>query len=83
LTHGPIEPSRVAEMRVLARAIDELLNGDTKPKANGFVLLMFDMNSPDGRMNYISNANRDDMLCALKELIANFEGRMSSQEGHA
>jgi hypothetical protein len=27
-------------------------------------------------MNYISNAERADMIVALRELVANFEGRM-------
>jgi hypothetical protein len=43
-------------------------------KPYGFSLLVFDMND-SGRMNYISNANREDMLTAMKEFIAVHEGR--------
>lgn len=65
----------VANMQALARALDKLLNG-SGPKKNGFVLLTFEFgNAGQGAVNYVSNANRDDMIATMKELIARFEGR--------
>lgn len=69
-THGPIESRVVVQMNAIAEVLD-----DTMPKGWGFTLLMFEFGTNDGRMNYISNAPREDMISALKELVANFEGR--------
>ena len=73
---GPIQDDYMALMNALARTIDKLLNGD-KPKEVGFVLLMFALGDPtsDSRMNYISNSERACVITAMKELLANFEGR--------
>lgn len=75
-SHGAIQDEFLELMNVLGKTIDELLNGD-KPKEVGFVLLMFSLGEPTSksRMNYISNSNRKDVVVALKEFIANFEGR--------
>ena len=46
----------------------------------GIVLLIMDPGSEEGRRtNYVSNCDRADMLAALKEITARFEGRV--QEG--
>jgi len=55
-------------LQALANGIEEMWPGV------GFVVLMFDWGDK-GRMNYISNANRDDMRAALRELLARMEGR--------
>ena len=34
------------------------------------------------RVNYISNANRDDMKVMMKEIIARWEGRYQSASGN-
>jgi hypothetical protein len=66
---GPLDP-RVAET---AKRIGRLI-GDQLPSGMGFALLMFDLEGGGAnRMNYICNAQREDMIKALKELIANFE----------
>ena len=57
-------------MNTVAGVLDDVFDG------YGFCLLVFDQNTEEGRMNYISNSNRDDMITALKEFIANHEGRM-------
>jgi hypothetical protein len=76
-THGPIQSEYREKLNQLAAFLDDTLNGDEPPKRVGFVLLMFAFAEPDAaRMNYISNADRADMLVALKELVANFEGRV-------
>lgn len=72
-------------MNALANAVDSLLNGDEKPKRVGFAILMFDFAGPTSeRINYISNGKREDMICAMKELVARFEGRHveETQSGH-
>ena len=57
--------------RILGRAIKQA-------DANyGFALLVFGMSADKGRMNYISNADRADMLAAMKEFIARNEGTYS------
>jgi hypothetical protein len=46
------------------------------PRPLGFTLLVFMTGeSPEGRMNYISSAGREEMIIAMKEFIANNEGR--------
>lgn len=78
---APIEKEYVDQMNALAIAIDEIFNGTPeergdKPRTVGFVLMMFKMGDvAEGRMNYISNADRADVLTALKEQVAHFEGR--------
>jgi hypothetical protein len=52
--------------RTIAGAI-----GEVTPPNWGFALLMFDFSGPG--FTWISNANREDMIRALKELIGNFE----------
>jgi hypothetical protein len=75
---GPIEDRYRAQMNALAAVLDDELNDKDTPRKTGFVLLLFDFGEPKAasRMNYISNAERADMLVALHELLANFEGRM-------
>jgi hypothetical protein len=70
--HADIEEVHLDNMKALAGLLRE-----TFPKY-GFALLVFDFNSP-GRMNYISNAQRGDMLFALKELITKFESQTHGQ----
>jgi len=42
----------------------------------GFTLMVFDLNAiAGGHMNYISNANRADVVVAMKEFIAAEEDR--------
>ena len=67
-----------SHMREIAAGLDKILNGEAKgsDKANGFVLLTFPFDGPEGaRVNYISNAERADMLVALKEIVSRFEGQ--------
>ncbi|PNU06448.1 hypothetical protein [Novosphingobium guangzhouense] len=76
MTHGPIDPRHRANMNMLASAIDETLNGKVKPKRLGFVMLVAEFGQIDnGRVNYISNGTRADMITMMKEFIARAEGR--------
>jgi len=70
------------DMRAVANVIDTIFNGENCPKdkrKTGFALLIFPFKKPDdpdqGRVNYMSNAERKDMLTAMKEFIARAEGR--------
>lgn len=70
-------------MQSMASALDEVLNEKGKKKKNGFVLLVFPFDGPEGqRTNYVSNGQRQDIIVALKEIIARFEGQ-PQQSGRA
>jgi len=78
LGDAPIQKEYYEEMNALANGIDEIFNGDAKgdKRETGFVLMVFPFGSNDGRCNYISNgANREDIVCLMKEMIARFQGQ--------
>lgn len=63
-------------MRGVAKAMDQALNCSNGKKENGFVILIFPFDAPEGaRVNYVSNADRRDIVAALKEITARFEGQ--------
>ncbi len=67
-------------LRAMAKALDTALNGDAHQKDNGFVLLVFPFDGPEGaRVNYVSNADRRDMIAVLKEITARLEGQAHTQ----
>lgn len=72
--HGPIEQKHRAMMNGLADGLDDILNSDPTAPRVGFALLVFPLNQP-GRMNYVSNGHRSDMIVALKEFLARNEGQ--------
>jgi hypothetical protein len=74
LGDGPVEKTYEGNMRFLARYIDRLFNGDLRGEARktGFVLMVFNFGDT-GRANYMSNANREDVVNMMKEQIARFE----------
>ena len=82
----PIAPVLHDLMNNLARDVDIYLNGTKNIKMskreNGFVLLVFPFNGHEGRANYISNSNREDIIILLKEQLARFEGQPET-EGNA
>jgi hypothetical protein len=70
----PIQPPYHTFMNALAEAIDHLLNGDEDPKGLAFCLLVCRFGDiKEGRVNYISNANRPDMLAMMAEYLARQE----------
>lgn len=82
LGDAPLEPKFHKMMNALAQSLDEIFNGDKggAERETGFVLLVFPFTGPDGRKyqgraNYISNANRADIVVLLKEQLARFEGQ--------
>ena len=70
---GPIQPELHELMNGVAYALDRTFNPDGKKKW-GFVLLSFPFGSVEGRCNYISNANREDITTLLREQLSYFEG---------
>lgn len=78
LGDAPIQEDYHAQMNALAKGIDEIFNGDLKgdDRQTGFVLLVFPFKETEGRCNFISNgANREDIVCLFKEMIARFQGQ--------
>ena len=75
LGDAPIELKHRDMMNELARKLDGFFNGKDVPKHTGFVLLVFPFDNHEGRCNYISNANRGDVVTLLKEQLARFEGQ--------
>ena len=69
-------------LRTVAKNIDATFNGTKRPRTFGFALLLFKFNKVEkGHMDWISNADRKDMIVALKEMIAQLEGRIGGK-GH-
>ena len=68
-------------MNKLARTIDEYFNGKRKPGKSpkvGFILLTAEFGKIyGGRVNYISNGDRETMITMLREYLARVEGRYS------
>jgi hypothetical protein len=81
LGDAPIEPQYREKMNRLAGLLERFFNEDGERK-NGFVLMLFEFGDQPGRCNYISNANRADVVTLLKEQIARFEGQ-PELKGHA
>ena len=76
----PIEPQFRDLMSALAAGLDGAFNGKAKgaDKRVGFALFTFNFGQIDGgRVNYISNADRADMIAAVKEWLARAEGRVA------
>lgn len=75
----PIKPELYDHMNNMGK----FLNDTFKP--HGFCLLVFDFVTTKDlkeqpRMNYISNAQRHEMILALKEFIAFHEGRVHKHD---
>jgi hypothetical protein len=70
---GPGHAAVEAEVAETMKSIGRLIGG-AMPESYGFALLIFGMNGSGGGMNYMSNARREDMILAMKELIGRMEG---------
>lgn len=73
-------------MNAIARATDSLFNGEaaaagSEPRRVGFLLMVFPFGVREGRCNYISSAEPDDLKVLLREQLAYLEG-MPETEGH-
>jgi hypothetical protein len=76
LGDGPIEDAYRDDMNRLAHMLDQFFNGEARgaDRQTGFVLIVFGFGDT-GRANYISNADRADVVTMLKQQIARFEGQ--------
>ena len=74
---APIEPEYQAKMNAIAEQLDKVFNGEAhgEDPQTGFVLLGFPFFDHCGRCNYISNADRENILTMLKEQVRRFDGR--------
>jgi predicted component of type VI protein secretion system len=65
-----------ALLQSVAAGLDKVFENRPGDKTIGFALFVFPFGAPKGaRTNYVSNAERADMVAALKEVLARFEGR--------
>lgn len=78
----PIAPEYHALMNAIAQDLDATFNGPQLPglpreRKVGFFLAVFPFgeNGEDGRFNYISNADRLDVVTLLTEMRARFAGQ--------
>jgi hypothetical protein len=72
----PVQADYIEQMKAVLSAVDEFINPDKKNKRIGITLLMFPFGNEDsGRINYMSTAERKDMILSMKLLIAKWEGR--------
>jgi hypothetical protein len=78
LGDAPIEHEYADLMNKLAHILDTGFNGhvpEGKDKETGFILIVFKFGDDSGRTNYISNADRKDVVTMLKHQIKRFEGQ--------
>lgn len=61
--HAPIEGKHYDLMNGLGKILEDAFPG------NGFALLIFPFGEEPGRLNYISNAKREDMLVTIQAWI--------------
>ncbi len=86
MSDAPIQARYREMLNGLAGGIDDVLNGKDRdpgePKRVGFALFMFEFgNIEANRVNYISNADRSEMLTAVREWLARAEGRVIEAGG--
>lgn len=68
-------------LQALAGDLDAILNGSDGPKETGFAVFVFKFgDTAGGKVNYVSNASRADMIVAVKEWLARHEGRYAGTE---
>lgn len=81
LGDGPVEQEYIEKMRTVARGIDHHFNGTLLGKRSiGFILMVFPFDKPEGRCNYMSNAQRAEVLQLLKEQVKRFEEQAQEAE---
>lgn len=73
-------------LQAIAGNLDEILNGREEPKKIGFALLVYPFSQEategTGRVNYIGNGKREDVLIAMKEIVARWEGRVPETDAN-
>lgn len=71
-------PKDTETLQAIATGLDRVLNGELRgaDRKVGFTLLAFNFGD-EGNVNYVSNADRADMIASLKSLLARWEGQPS------
>jgi len=82
LGDGPVEAQYAEKMKNVARNVDIMFNGPGGGRDIGFILMVFPFEDR-GRCNYMSNANREDVIVLLKEQLARFQGMPEVKETRA
>jgi hypothetical protein len=81
---APIQDEHREAMNRVAEVLDRKFNPDRHNRKVGFVLLIAEFGKIEGgRVNYISNGERADMIAMMKEYIARAEGRYAEPAGIA
>ena len=71
------------DMQAIAVTLDKHLNGSGGERRIGFAVFVFEFGRTEGgRVNYVSNAARPEMITAVKEWLARAEGRYAEGGGH-
>lgn len=71
------------DLQAIAVTLDKHLNGSEGERQFGFAVFVFEFGKTEGgRINYISNAARPEMIVAVKEWLARVEGRYVEGGGH-
>jgi len=71
------KPMAEIDYQAIAKDLDATLNGEERPRRIGFALFVFEFGKTEGgRVNYVSNADRAEMLTAVREWLARAEGRV-------
>ncbi|API58895.1 hypothetical protein BSL82_05860 [Tardibacter chloracetimidivorans] len=79
-----IEQRHRANMNAIADVLDRQFNPPGSVRKIVFTLFIAESGKMEGgRVNYISNGQRDDMTTMVKEWLARVEGRFSQQEGRS
>lgn len=76
-THGPIQEAHRAKMNAVAETLDELFNQGLPPGSPRVVMVLLTAEAgavDNGRVNYISTGDRDDMLKMIRELLGRMGG---------
>lgn len=72
-----VSHEELAAMKAIMSAVDDFLNPQER-RAVGFALIMwpYEEGPSELTVNYLSTCRRQDMIVALKSLIARWEGRL-------
>jgi hypothetical protein len=72
--NAPIQPEYIEKMNNMAAMIDRYFNGKKTgmEREVGFVMMIFPFDDRSGRCNYVSNADKADVIRMMKYQIKKF-----------
>jgi hypothetical protein len=80
---APVQAEIEQRMKAVGGMIAEFINAEVPegaPPKWGFVLLTFQFGDGAGRCNYMSNANRADIIELFKEQLQHLEAALASDD---